>query len=62
MHFRADIWGLGMTAISIVSMGSVAETKAYDQSLKTIVGFCCLGLVGSLCLVTFGMELSAGWL
>jgi len=51
-----------MTAISIVSMGSVAETQAYDHSLKTIVGFCCLGLVGSLCLVTFGMELSAGWL
>jgi hypothetical protein len=51
-----------MTAISIVSLGSVAETQAYDYSLKTIVGFCCLGLVASLCLVTFGVDFSAGWL
>jgi hypothetical protein len=51
-----------MTAISIVSMRSVAETQANDHSPKTIVLFCCLGLVASLCLVTFGMDLGAGWL
>jgi hypothetical protein len=51
-----------MTAISIVSMRSVAETQANDHSPKTIVLFCCLGLVASLCLVTLGMDLGAGWL
>jgi len=51
---------LGMTTISMVSMGSVVRVD--DRSLKTIVGFCCLGLVASLCLATLGMDLGAGWL
>jgi hypothetical protein len=51
-----------MTAISIGSMGSVAETRADDHSFKAIVGFCCLGLIASLCLATLGMDLSTGWL
>jgi hypothetical protein len=54
--------GAGMTAISMVSVGSVLETRVDDHSLRTIVGFCCLGLVGSLCLASFGIDLSAGWL
>jgi len=29
---------------------------------KTIALFCCLGLVASLCLMTFGIDLSDGWL
>jgi hypothetical protein len=62
MHFRADILEVAMTAISIVSMRSVSETQADDHSLKTIAQFCCLGLVASLCLATFGIDLSAGWL
>jgi hypothetical protein len=49
-----------MTAISLVSMGSVV--RADDHSFKRIVGFCCLGLVASLCLATLGMDLGAGWL
>jgi len=49
-----------MTTISMVSMGSVVRVD--DRSLKTIVGFCCLGLVTSLCLATLGMDLGAGWL
>jgi len=60
MHFRAG--GLGMTAISMVSMGSVAETQADEHSFKAIVWFCYLGLVASLCLATLGVDLSAGWL
>jgi hypothetical protein len=49
-----------MTTIAIVSMRSVSE--AYDHSLKAIALFCCAGLVASLGLMTFGLEMSAGWL
>ena len=49
-----------MTALSIVSMRSAAETDAH--SLKTIAQLCCLGLVASFCMATFGMDVSAGWL
>jgi len=49
-----------MTTVSIVSMGSVSETPAHDHSFKTIVLFCCVGLIASLCLMTFGVDLSAG--
>jgi hypothetical protein len=44
-----------MTAISVVSMGSV------DRSRQTIALFCVVGLVASLCLMTFGVNLGAGW-
>jgi hypothetical protein len=43
-------------------MGSILETPGHDHSLKAVVGFCCLGLVTSLCLAAFGTDLSAGWL
>jgi hypothetical protein len=42
-----------MTAISVVSMGSADR--------KTIALFCMVGLVASLCLMTFGVDLGAGW-
>jgi hypothetical protein len=51
-----------MTAVSIVSMGSVPETRADDHSPKPILLFCCVGLIASLCLITFGIDLSAGWI
>jgi hypothetical protein len=50
-----------MTTISIVSTPSATEARA-DYSIKTIALFCCVGLVASLGLMTFGMDLSAGWL
>jgi hypothetical protein len=50
-----------MTTISIVSMGSVPGTRAVDHSRKTIALFCCAGLLVSFCLMTFGIDLSAGW-
>jgi hypothetical protein len=50
-----------MTTVSIFSMGSVSETRADDHSPKTIALFSCVGLVASLCLMTFGIDLSAGW-
>jgi hypothetical protein len=50
-----------MTMISIFSTRSATEAGA-DYSIKTIALFCCVGLVTSLGLMTFGMDLSAGWL
>jgi hypothetical protein len=51
-----------MTTISIVSMRPVQEIRAQGDSLRTIALFCGFGLVASLCLMTFGIDLSAGWL
>jgi hypothetical protein len=51
-----------MTAISIVSTRSAREARAHDDSLKAVVLFCCFGLVVSLSLMIFGIDLSAGWL
>jgi hypothetical protein len=42
-------------------MRSVSEAKGGDGSLRSIALLCCLGLVASLCLMTFGVDLSAGW-
>jgi hypothetical protein len=51
-----------MTTLSMVSMRSVSEAQIDDRSMKTIALFSCIGLVGSFCLVTLGLDLSAGWL
>lgn len=50
-----------MTALSIAALLSGAETQADSHALKTIARFCSLGLIVSLCLLTFGMDLSIGW-
>jgi hypothetical protein len=51
-----------MTMISIASMSSVSQAHADDHSRKTMALFSCVGLVASLCLMTLGVDLSAGWL
>jgi len=52
-----------MTAFSMVSMRSVDEPRAaHGHSPKTVVLFCCFGLVASLNLITFVIDPSAGWL
>jgi hypothetical protein len=51
-----------MTTISMVSVRSVSEAQANGFSLKTIVLFSCIGLAVSLCLMTIGVDVSAGWL
>jgi hypothetical protein len=61
MQFGAKQRGVAMTMISIFSTRSATEAGA-DYSIKTIALFCCVGLVTSLGLMTFGMDLSAGWL
>jgi hypothetical protein len=45
---------------TILSIGSVRETE--DHPLKTIVLFSCAGLIASLCLMMFGIDLSADWI
>jgi hypothetical protein len=50
-----------MTTLSMLDMRSVSEAQA-DRSLKKITLFSCMGLVTSLCLMTLGVNLSAGWL
>lgn len=51
-----------MTTLSMVTMRSLSEVQADDQSFKTIGLFSCVGLVLSLCLMIIGVDLSAGWL
>jgi hypothetical protein len=51
-----------ISTVAITSITSVSETRTDDHPLKTIVLFCCVGLIASLCLITFGIDLSAGWL
>ena len=58
MDFSANKQGAAMTMISIVS---VSEIAAADQTLKIIVLFSCIGLVASLCLMTAGIDLSIAW-
>jgi hypothetical protein len=50
-----------MASLSIVSIGSVSDAQAGDHSLRVIALFCCLGTVASLCLMTFGVDVGAGW-
>jgi hypothetical protein len=49
-----------MTMLSIVSPGSIPMLPADAESSRAVGLFCMLGLVASLCLMTFGVDLSAG--
>jgi hypothetical protein len=47
-----------VTDFTIASIATTAsEEEAHDQSLKTVVLFCCAGLFVSLLLMTFGIDL-----
>jgi hypothetical protein len=50
-----------MTTVSIASMHSVPAMRTDDQSPGPFMLLCCVGLVASFCLMTFGIDLSAGW-
>jgi len=50
-----------MTMISMISMGSGSRVQAGDPSPLTIALFCGAGLVVSFCLLSLGVDLSAGW-
>jgi hypothetical protein len=49
-----------MSMISIASMPVGVESRSADYSFKTIVLFCCVGLVVSFSLMARGIDLSAG--
>jgi hypothetical protein len=51
---------VAMNAISNVLIHAIPETDSKAYPVRTIVLFCCLGLVASLCLATSGMDLGAG--
>jgi hypothetical protein len=50
-----------MSAISNVSIRAIPETQTDVHPLKTIALFCLLGLVASICVASFGLDLSAGF-
>lgn len=46
--------------LSIVPPGSIPLTLSDQEASKAVALFCLLGLVASFCLMTFGVDLSAG--
>jgi hypothetical protein len=60
MQFRVKQGGNDMSMISIAAMPAVVETRFADSSFKTILLFCCTGLVASFGLMTYGIDLGAG--
>lgn len=51
---------MNMSMISLAAMPAAVETRFAQSSFKTIVLFCCVGLVASLGLMARGIDLSAG--
>jgi hypothetical protein len=60
-QFRANKRGVPMTMISMISMGSGSRVQAGDPSPLSIALFCGAGLLVSFCLLSLGVDLSAGW-
>ncbi len=51
-----------MTAISLFSTPYSAAARSRDESFKMVALVCCVGLVASFGLMTFGLDLAAGWM
>lgn len=49
-----------MSMISLAAMLTAVETRFADSSFKTILLFCCMGLVASFGLMAHGIDLSTG--
>jgi len=61
MQFRINTkGGMNMSMISLAAMPAAVETRFADTSFKTIVLFCCVGLVASFGLMVRGIDLGAG--
>jgi hypothetical protein len=60
MQFRVNKGAMNMSMMSIAAMPAVVETRFADSSFKTILLFCCTGLVASFGLMASGIDLSAG--
>lgn len=51
-----------MTDLAIASVVRAdSAATAGEQSAKTIAFFTCMGLMASICVMTLGIDLSAGW-
>jgi len=51
---------MNMSMISLAAMPAAVETRFVESSFKTILLFCCAGLVASFGLMARGIDLSAG--
>jgi hypothetical protein len=60
MQFRINTGGTGMSLPSLASAPAGIEIRSIDNSFKTVVLFCCAGLLASFGLMVRGIELSAG--
>ncbi|MGL9617615.1 hypothetical protein QRQ56_06410 [Bradyrhizobium sp. U531] len=49
-----------MSMISLTAVPAAVETRFADLTFKTILAFCCTGLVASFGLMARGIDLSAG--
>ena len=50
-----------MNAISNVYMRAIPKTHPSIHPLKTIALFCGIGLVASVCMASFGLDIGAGF-
>lgn len=48
-----------MSMISLAAMPAAVESRSIDQSFKTLLLFCCAGLVASFAVMASGVDLSA---
>ncbi len=60
MQFKANKGGMIMSMMSVASIPMSAEARSGDSSFKSVVLFCCIGLVASFALMVQGVDLSAG--
>jgi hypothetical protein len=49
-----------MSILSLASTPAGIEIRSIDNSFKTILLFCCAGLLASFILMAHGIDLSAG--
>jgi hypothetical protein len=51
-----------MSEISMIAVRAVPASMPADQSLATIALFSCVGLLVSVVLITFGIDLGPAWI
>jgi len=51
---------MNMSMLSLAAMPVAAETRFANSSFKTILLFCCAGLLASLGLMARGIDIGAG--
>jgi hypothetical protein len=60
MQFRVKKGGTDMSMISLAAVPPRIEARSADNSFKTILLVCCIGLVVSFALMAHGIDLGAG--